>query len=58
MNYTEHEYIQAGYMYERAQTTDAMRARAEMLRFMIESETLEDQQQARYLIERGREDAR
>jgi len=58
MNYTEHEYIQAGYMYEKAKTGDQARARAEVIRLMIESERIEDRAQARHLVEQGRKDAR
>jgi len=58
MNYTEHEYIQAGYMYEKAKTGDQTRARAEVLRLMLESERIDDRAHARYLVEQGRKDAR
>jgi len=58
MNYTEHEYIQAGYMYEMAKGADQARARAEILRLMIESERIDERAHARYLVEQGRKDAR
>jgi len=58
MNYTEHEYIQAGYMYEKAKGADQARARAEILRLMIESERIDERAHARYLVEQGRKDAR
>lgn len=58
MIHTEHEYIQAGYRYERAATPDAARAQAHYIRSMLERETPDDQTQARRLIEQGRIEAR
>lgn len=58
MTYTEGEYIQAGQRYEAAATTDATRARAEVLRRMLERESIDDQAEARRLIEQGRREAR
>ena len=58
MNHTENDYIQAGYRYEKAKGADQTRARAEILRLMIESERVEDRAYARHLIERGRSEAR
>ena len=58
MTYTEHEYIEAGRRFEKAGTTDATRARAEVLRRMLEREALDDQADARRLIEQGRAEAR
>ena len=52
MQHTEHQYIEAGYRYERGQTP------AETLRQMIESEHIEDRAEARRLIEQGRQEAR
>lgn len=52
MQHTEHEYIQAGYRYEKGQTP------AETLRRMIESELIDDRAEARRLIEQGRQEAR
>lgn len=54
MKFTEHEYIQAGYMYEKAKTG----YQAWVIRLMIESERIEDRAQARHLVEQGRKDAR
>lgn len=58
MTYTEHEYIEAGARYEAAATTDATRARAEMLRRMLSRESIDDQPECRRLIEQGRAEAR
>jgi len=58
MNYTEFEYIQAGFMYEKAKTVESARARLELIRHMVESETIEDRSEARYLVERGRQEAK
>jgi len=58
MTYTESEYIQAGQRYEAAATTDATRARAEVLRQMLMRESIDDQAEARRLIEQGRSEAR
>jgi hypothetical protein len=58
MTYTEHEYIHAGQRYEAAATNDAARARAEVLRRMLERESLDDRAEARRLIEQGRADVR
>ena len=58
MNHTEHAYIEAGRRYELAETVDAARARAEVLRAMLSSENPKDITEARALIERGRSEAR
>lgn len=52
MKHTEHEYIQAGYKFEREKIS------AHTLRQMIESEHYTDREEARRLIERGRIEAR
>lgn len=52
MKYTENDYIQAGYKFERGQV------QAETLRRMIESEHIDDRAEARRLIEQGRSEAR
>jgi len=52
MKYTENEYIQAGYKFERDQV------QAETLRRMVESEHIDDRAEARRLIEQGRSEAR
>jgi hypothetical protein len=58
VNHTESEYIEAGYRYERAQSPDAGRARAEAIRAMLATENQKDHAEARALIERGRAEAR
>ena len=52
MTHTEHEYIEAGYRFEKGQTA------AETLRHMIEAEEIDDRAEARRLIEQGRREAR
>ena len=58
MTYTEADYINAGYRYQRAQSPDAGRARAEAIRAMLARENPKDHAEARRLIERGRAEAR
>jgi len=52
MNHTERDYIQAGFDFERG------RIQADILRLMIESERIENRQEARRLIDQGRAEAR
>jgi hypothetical protein len=52
MKHTEHEYITAGFKFEKGKTP------AENLRAMIETETIDDRSEARRLIEQGRHEAR
>jgi len=52
MKHTEHDYIEAGYKFERGQI------QAQTLRAMIEAEHIDDRTEARRLIERGRQEAR
>lgn len=58
MKHTENDYIQAGYKYERASSPNAAIAEAQRMRNMLESETIEDQAEARRLINQGIEEAR
>jgi hypothetical protein len=58
MKHTEHEYITAGYKYERASTPNLGQAAAQALRMMLDSEALTDRPDARRLIEQGRTEAR
>lgn len=58
MKHAEADYINAGYKYESAKTPDSARAVAQKIRKMLEEEAVSDQQDARYLIERGRQEAR
>ena len=52
MRHTERDYIQAGFDYERGLI------QVDILRLMIESERIEDRQEARRLIDQGRAEAR
>ena len=52
MKYTEADYINAGFQYERGKIP------AQSLRHMIESEALDFRAEARRLIEQGRNEAR
>lgn len=58
MKYTESAYINAGARYERGQSTAATLAAAAALRAMLDTETPEDQTEARRLIEQGRAEIR
>jgi hypothetical protein len=52
MNYTEADYITAGFQFERDQIP------AQSLRMMLESESIDFRAEARRLIEQGRAEAR
>jgi hypothetical protein len=58
MKYPQAEYHNLGYKYESATNANSARAVAETLRHMIQSESIDEQQDARYFIERGRKEAR
>lgn len=58
MNHAESDYVNAGFKYERAQSLDAARAQAQRIRAMLTSESVDDQTEARALIEQGRAEAR
>lgn len=58
MKHTEHDYIQAGYRYEKARSPAASSAQAQAIRVMLESEHITDHPEARRLIEIGRQEAR
>jgi hypothetical protein len=58
MKNAQAEYINVGYRYEKATSADKARAVAEMIRHMLKQEHPDDQQDARYFIERGRQEAR
>lgn len=58
MNHAESDYVNAGFKYERAQSLDAARAQAQRIRAMLSSESVDDQTEARALIEQGRAEAR
>lgn len=58
MKHAQADYINAGYKYEKSTSADKARAVAEGIRRMLEQEAIVDQADARYLVERGRQDAR
>lgn len=58
MKHAEVQYISLGFKYERAQSPSAGQAAAQAIRMLMESETIEDRAEARYLVERGRQEAR
>lgn len=58
MKHTESQYINVGYEYESAKTPASARAVAQKIRKMLEEEDIIEQSDARYLIERGRQEAR
>ena len=55
MRHTEAQYVTAGYRYEVAKQS---LAEAQRIRTMLETETPDDQTEARRLIEQGRQEAR
>lgn len=58
MNHAESDYVNAGFKYEQAQSLDAARAQAQRIRAMLSSESVDDQTEARALIEQGRAESR
>ena len=58
MKHAEVQYISLGFRYERAQSPEAGQAAAQAIRTLMESERVEDRADARYLVERGRQEAR
>lgn len=52
------KYVQMGYKFEKAADPSKARAIAETIRNMLEAEAIEDRAEARYLVERGRKEAR
>ena len=52
MKYPQAEYHNLGYRYEKATSANSARAVAETLRHMIQAEAIDEQQDARYFIER------
>jgi len=58
MKHAEAQYINLGYRYEKATSHEAGQAAAQAIRTLLESETIEDRTEARYLVERGRQEAR
>jgi hypothetical protein len=58
MKHSEVQYISLGFKYERSQSLGAGQAAAQAIRTLMESEVVEDRAEARYLVERGRQEAR
>ena len=58
MKHAQADYINAGYRYEKATSADKAIAVAEGIRNMLQAEHVDEQSDARYLVERGRQEAR
>jgi hypothetical protein len=58
MKHSEAKYITLGYRYEQAKSPEAGQAAAQAIRSLMEQEAIDDRADARYLIERGRQEAR
>lgn len=58
MKHAEVQYISLGFKYEKAQSPEAGTAVAQAIRKLIEQESAEDKAEARYLVDRGRQEAR
>jgi hypothetical protein len=58
MKHSQADYINAGYRYEKATSAEKARGVVEGIRKMLQEEHIDDQGDARYLIERGRQEAR
>jgi hypothetical protein len=58
MKHAQADYINAGYKYEKATSADKARAVAESIRRMLQEENINDHTDARYFVERGRQEAR
>jgi len=58
MKNTESQYINAGYRYEKATSLDKARAVAQEIRALLSGENPKDVTEARFLIDKGREEAR
>lgn len=58
MKHAEVQYISLGFKYERAQSPEAGTAVAQAIRSLIEAERIDDRAEARYLVDRGRQEAR
>ena len=57
MTYTENEYVNIGYKYERSKPSAAVKIRKEIIA-MLADESEKDQLYAQTLIEQGRQEAR
>ena len=58
MIYTESEYIDAGYKFERAKSANDTIAHSQRIRIMLEREHITDHVEARRLVDQGRQEAR
>ena len=58
MIYTESEYIDAGYKFERAKSANDAIAQSQRIRIMLEREHITDHVEARRLVDQGRQEAR
>lgn len=58
MKHAQADYLNAGYKYEKANSADKARAVAEGIRKMLQEEDIDDHADARYFVERGRQEAR
>ena len=62
MKNTESQYINAGYRLEKTiihgKPETAIIARMQSIRVMLEAEAIDEHQEARRLVERGRQEAR
>jgi hypothetical protein len=58
VNHPEADYVTAGFKYESAPSLDRAKAEAQHIRAMLSSESIEDQTEARRLIDQGRQEAR
>jgi hypothetical protein len=58
MKHAEVQYISLGFKYERAQSPEAGTAVAQAIRRLIEAERIDDRAEARYFVDRGRQEAR
>ena len=58
MKHTEAQYVNLGFKYERAQSPSAGQAVAQAIRTLLEAERIDDRAEARYLVDRGRQEAR
>lgn len=58
MKHPEAKYIDLGYKYEMAKSVEAGTAIAQAIRSLLEAETVADRTEARYLVDRGRQEAR
>jgi hypothetical protein len=55
---TDAQYMDLGYRYEKAKTAGAAQAVAQAIRKAVEAEKVEDRAEARYFVDRGRQEAR